>query len=282
MLLTEACHSSLQSCISTVFFNSLSKLISRFERWKMSDIFLRDFFFTMENKLNSHTDDFLKRQAKKIKKDQNISHIQALDVAAVELGFSNYKNFTNSRKISSSPKTGRIQFIPKEEVRDLFISKTALDPYRNLLIAGTNELLKSNFISLHYSEDETQYKKDGYLLTEIFGFPSVVIWRETSFEEIIISVWWKYNHKLHPQAELTGNSRERFTSSSPLAKRSQYKKFVGITATAWLERKDGKYLMGQKKERIIDVYTRKGEKTELQKMPQQSPLGYETEGKFYF
>ena len=236
----------------------------------------------MEKKLNSHTDDFLKRQAKRIKKDQNISHLQALDVAAVALGFSNYKNFTNSRKINPSVKTGRTHSTSSEEVRDLVISKTALDPYRNLLVAGTNELLKSNFIYLYYPEDETKYKKEGYILTEIFGFPSVVIWRETSFEEIIISVWWKYNHKLHPQAELTGNSRERFTSSSPLAKRSQYKKFVGITASAWLERKEGKYLMGKKKERIIDIYTRKGEKTELQKIQQQSPLGYETEGKFYF
>jgi hypothetical protein len=235
----------------------------------------------MNQKVNGHTDDFLKRQAKTIKKDQNITHVQALNVAAVEAGFNNYTHFLNSRKTVTLTKKNGIESktalpsIPQS-------SKRHLDPHRNLLIAGTNELLKRGLISLESLEDTSTYKEDGYLLTTIFNFPSVVLWQDIGFEELRISVWWKYDHSLHPQAELTGNSRENFTMSSPLAKRSKYKKFVGATASAWLERKSGKYIMGKQRERIFDIYTRKGEKTILETMPQQKPDGYDAEGKFYF
>lgn len=235
----------------------------------------------MNQKVNGHTDDFLKRQAKKIKKDQNISHVQALNVAAIEAGFNNYTHFLNNRKTVTLVQKSRIESktalpsIPKS-------SKNQLDPYRNLLIAGTNELLKRDLISLESLKDNSVYKEDGYLLTTIFNFSSVVLWQKIGYEEVRISVWWKYDHSFHPQAELTGNSREKFTMSSPLAKRSKYKKFVGITASAWLERKTGKYIMGKQREGIFDLYTRKGEKMILETMPQQKPEEYQVEGKFYF
>ena len=92
----------------------------------------------------------------------------------------------------------------------------------------------------------------------------------------------EYDHNAHPQAELRGNSRENFNNTSPLAKRAYYKKFVGITATGWLERKTGQYLMGKERDGIFDIYTRKGEKTQLEEIPTQKPLGFEAEGKFYF
>ena len=53
--------------------------------------------FTMKNNTTSQTEVHLKRQAKKIKKEQNITHTQALDIAAREAGFTNFKNFQNSQ-----------------------------------------------------------------------------------------------------------------------------------------------------------------------------------------
>jgi hypothetical protein len=230
----------------------------------------------MNQKINYiHTDEYLKRQAKKIKKELNIPYVQALDKAATQAGFSNWKHYLNSKSITLTIKKtiAKSTLILGEQP-----SKKSFNPYRNLLVAGTNELLNKNLISLDSSKN---HQEDGYLFTNIFDFPSVVIWREISFEEILISVWWKYDHRLHPQAELSGSSRENFTNSIPLAERKDYKKFIGVTASAWLERKNGKFLQGKENRGIVDIYTRRGEKTALEKMSYQKPNGYETEGKFY-
>ena len=44
----------------------------------------------------------VKRYAKKLKKELSITHTQALDRAAQEIGFSNYQNFLNRRKANDS------------------------------------------------------------------------------------------------------------------------------------------------------------------------------------
>lgn len=154
-----------------------------------------------------------------------------------------------------------------------------VNPYRKLLIDAVNELLTRNLISLDASIDRG--KEDGHIFLDILGYPSVVLWSDIGYEELRISVWWKYNHSLHPQANLTGDHKEKFNCSSPLANRLHFKKFVGITASGWLERKEGKYLQGRNYGGIVDLYTRKGEKDELQKVPAPKPKGFQIEGKVH-
>lgn len=236
--------------------------------------------FTMKKNTTSHTDGHLKRHAKKIKKEQNITHTQALDIAAREAGFTNFKNFQNSQLKKSVLKKGNVVQVPQKIFQPV-LSKI-LNPYRNLLVAGVNHLLKNKLITLEDSTTKNERDNQGYDFTEIFGFPSVVKWRDIGFGELEISIWWKYDHSKHPQAELEGNRRENFNNTTPLARKEHYKNFVGITASGWLERKEGKHLMGKDRERLIGIYTRKGEKSALEKMPLQVPLGFEAEGKFYF
>ena len=157
--------------------------------------------------------------------------------------------------------------------------KKAINPYRNLLVLAVNTLLDKRLISL---DGQSTDNEDGHTLIELFDYPSVVIWRSVSYDELEISVWWKYNHEKHPQANLNGNARENFRSSTPLADKAHYKKFVGVVASGWLERRTGKYLMGKKNEGLLKEYTRRGEKEELEKLPLQKPKGFEIEGKFYF
>ncbi|QKJ30309.1 hypothetical protein HQ865_11235 [Mucilaginibacter mali] len=73
---------------------------------------------------------------------------------------------------------------------------------------------------------------------------------------------------------MSGNFRENFNGTSSLAKRQHYKKFVGVTATGWLERKIGKYLQGEKRGGIVDVYTRNGEKAVLERIPNPRPQAF--------
>ncbi|KKX49782.1 hypothetical protein [Sphingobacterium sp. IITKGP-BTPF85] len=221
----------------------------------------------MNNKVNGHTGDFIKRQAKKIKKQENISHVQALDKASINAGFKNWKHFLNASKNLeqdiSQTKPATIQKV---------------NPYRNLLISAINTLLDKRIISLNGKSSDSE---NGHIFVELFGYPSVILWQDIGFDELRISVWWKYNHELHPQANLTGNARENFNGSSPLANRIHYKKFVGVIASGWLERSTGKYLQGKNREAIFDVYTRKGEKDELEKQSLQKPKAFGIEGKVY-
>jgi hypothetical protein len=234
----------------------------------------------MKKNTTSHQDGQLKRQAKKIKKEQNITHTKALDIAAIQAGFTNFKNFQNSlKKTGVAVKQNSTQI--SQEKSQPALSKIS-NPHRNLLVAGVNDLLNKKLIILDSPGSQNTRNDQGYVFTEIFGFPSVVKWRDIGFGELEISVWWKYDHSRHPQVELEGNSRENFNSTTPLARKELYKNFVGVTATAWLEREKGKHLMGKNRERLVGIYTRKGEKSELEKMPVQIPLGFEAEGKFYF
>lgn len=55
----------------------------------------------MDRKVTGHSADFIKRQATKLKKEMGIPHHEALDKAAQNAGFTNWKNFLNS---SASPR----------------------------------------------------------------------------------------------------------------------------------------------------------------------------------
>lgn len=54
----------------------------------------------MDNKINGHTEAFLKRQAKNIKKLEAVSYLVALDRAAVKAGFANWNHFKNLQRAS--------------------------------------------------------------------------------------------------------------------------------------------------------------------------------------
>lgn len=222
----------------------------------------------MNRKINSPLAVHIKRQATSIKKKEGITHFQALDKSAVMCGYHNWAHFINSNKVESS----------SVELNNS--QPNTMNPYRKLLVAGVNKLLSENLISL--DAKNKSYSESGYLVSQIFGYTTAILWEEISYEELRISVWWKYDHSLHPQANLTGNARERFTLEKPLAKKQQYKNFVGVVTSGWLERKQGEYIQGEKDRGFLRIYTRKGEKEELVRIPNPKPNGFKAEGKFRF
>lgn len=232
----------------------------------------------MDIKIQGHTAAYLKRQAKNIKKEQGISYQASLDKAAMNCGFMNWSHFINLLN-AATPDSKRNDSGSKEPPNGNVIPGQlglAINPFRKLLIAALNELLNRNLISLTAPPDSVD--ESGHVFLELFEYPSLVMWDDVGFEELRISVWWKYDHSKHPQANLTGNAKESFSCASPLANRVHYKKFVGITASGWLERKVGKYLQGKGNRGIFEIYTRQGEKAELEKIPMPAPHGFAIEG----
>jgi len=156
-----------------------------------------------------------------------------------------------------------------------------MDDFRKLLVLGMNEAIKQGRISLEGPPGNAPTDEDGHLFARIAGYPSVVLWNSISVGELRVSVWWNYDHSKHPQAESSGNARETFSLSNSLAKRAHYPKFVGATASAWLERKTGKHLQGHGKRGVFDTYLRADMKEKLRAIPDPTPEGYEAEGQFF-
>lgn len=229
----------------------------------------------MKQKTNEHNVEYIKRLAKKIKREQNITHHQALEIAAVNLGFSNWKHFLRNARENINNLSSKDNIA----VQPLLENKKN-DPYRNLLVAAVNKLIEEKHISL-ILEDVNEEREKGHIFLELFKHNSVIIWRNIGFGELSISVWWKYDHSKHPQANLEGSYRESFRSSEPLANKSHYRKFVGVAASCWLERLTGKYIQGKNRRGIFDIYTRKGELEILKELPIQKPKGYEISGRFH-
>lgn len=154
-----------------------------------------------------------------------------------------------------------------------------MNPYRKLLVLGLNELLIRGLLSLEW--DGSSNEEVAHIETTIAGHNTIIAWQGIGYGEVRLSVWWKYDHAQHPQAHLSGNSRESFCTSAPLAKKQHYPKFVGVVASAWLERKCGKYLQGKNNEAIFDQYTRKGELQNLRGLLNPTPQGFFHEGAFH-
>lgn len=149
-----------------------------------------------------------------------------------------------------------------------------MNNHRKLLVLGLNEMLKAG----RFSFDPAIVPPDGHLEVEIGEQPSIVIWRDIGSRETQLSVWWKYDHSKHPQAEYEGNMRERFNGPEPLAKPQHYPKFVGAFACGWLDRRNPAHLEGYGSESIFETYTRRGEAKALQAIPTPVPLGFVVEG----
>ena len=96
-----------------------------------------------------------------------------------------------------------------------------------------------------------------------------------------ISVWWDYDHKKHPQADLQGSFQEKFATRAPLAKENKLLLFVGAVASGWLERKDGKYLQGMGRRGILDHYIRRNDHQKLISLHDPKPMGFKIEGAFH-
>lgn len=243
----------------------------------MSGIFFSEIiYFKMKQESKKHNVEYLKRLAKTIKKQQNTTHHQSLDTVAKIIGFNNWKIFLENAKDNSKKDSS------KESISIKTLSEAEkVNPYRNLLVAAVNHLVNNKYISLNPINPNPE-QENGHVFLNLFGQPSVVLWSNRGFDELLISVWWKYDHINHPQANLEGNSKENFNLSSPLAKKQHYKKFVGVVASCWLERRTGTYLQGKNQDYISNIYTRRGELENLKKMPIQKPKGYKTSGLFHF
>jgi transcriptional regulator with XRE-family HTH domain len=150
---------------------------------------------------------------------------------------------------------------------------------RKLLIIAINILLKENKISLSVDDEKSGdfYGNggfDGYVITDIEGFKSAVIWNYISWGEIEIKVWWNYDEIEFKKLHQDGNP-------TPGCGYYELNRFTGCEVQGWLERKDGKFLQGEGKRGILRRYLSRKMKAELDNLKYEKPAGYKAKETFY-
>jgi hypothetical protein len=133
----------------------------------------------------------------------------------------------------------------------------------NLICAGVNDLVDRKLIDLDELEDLR-----GRLDTALFGKPARVLWRGIGFGELTITVWWNVK---------PGCGEEN--TERPLTK--QINRAVDACCTAWLERKEGKWIQVHKDGRLPKVwaYLSRTAQNYLSQQPEVIPNGYSRAGK---
>lgn len=147
----------------------------------------------------------------------------------------------------------------------------------NLVVTALNECIKRERIDLEATSSEDDQKKNEYLLCEIGERTTVINWYDIGFDELRFSVWWDYDHSKHPQQK-----DEKFNLSRPVAKREKLKDCLGACVSCWIERRTGKYIMGNDGDRLFDVYVRQSNFDALLNLPKVEPYGFKASGKYYF
>ena len=159
---------------------------------------------------------------------------------------------------------------------------TEMYSYRKLIILGINEIAQRELISLKFSgNDMPDDNEFGDIFADLAGVPSVIFWENIGYGELRVSVWWKYDHSKHSQANSYGDAIEQNLAPSPVANKIHYKEIVGATVTGWLERKDGPYIQGIGEQGFDEIYLRQSDRGQLQALRTPVPKGYRAEGKFY-
>jgi hypothetical protein len=88
----------------------------------------------MDRKINGHNADYLKRKAKNVSKELGITHTEALDLIAKDLGYADWYNLINNRKVEPLPKAAlRSPKVPEPPVLNYrnFMTGTIIGQHPN-------------------------------------------------------------------------------------------------------------------------------------------------------
>lgn len=144
---------------------------------------------------------------------------------------------------------------------------------RNVLVGGTNALVRSDQIGLSYNPKLEA--ENGYLKETLLGKLCVVSWNGIGSGELRISVWFDYKEEFHLYPS-------DYNSPRPIPKRCPLYKVVSACASGWLERKTGKFLQGVG---VNDLHPKSYLSYEgelyLSQQPMLKPEGFEASGRFF-
>lgn len=137
-----------------------------------------------------------------------------------------------------------------------------MHPTRKLMVLAINELLDQGKISL------TSSGEDGVIHCKLAGKPSSITYREISFDELSIVVWWDYEFAGRWPSQQ--NVKEYMRKGRP-----------GGTLVGWLERRTGPYVMGGKNNTLLCDVMRRDLRALLKEIPVPTANGFLPYGRMF-
>lgn len=142
-----------------------------------------------------------------------------------------------------------------------------------LMVIAINEAIKKGAITLEANPDGD---KRGHMMMDIAGRRSVLNWFDAGYEELRISLWWHYTPEMMP------TYRKKWLgepdSPTPGINRRFFRNILGACGTCYLERKTGKFIIGDSGSQFSSCYVREDSAPELDKIAAEEPAGYKTHG----
>ncbi|WP_275346951.1 hypothetical protein [Xenorhabdus bovienii] len=148
-----------------------------------------------------------------------------------------------------------------------------------LMVIALNDAIKKERIDLNgRSENKQQEKKYRYQELVIAGRRTIINWLDAGHDELRISVWWDY------QPEMMPTWRKQYiydcepTTATPQVARRFFRHILGACGSCYLERKTGKFFIGDEGNQFLDVYVNEDSVSYLNSIPAEEPQGYSTHG----
>lgn len=148
-----------------------------------------------------------------------------------------------------------------------------------LIIIALNEAINKGCIDLNgrSADSLTDNKKGHYELT-ILDKRTIINWFDIGYDELRVSVWWDYKPELMPTwRNQYLNELEPFTSRPQVPNRF-FRYILGACGSCHLERRTGKFIIGDENNQFFDVYVREDSERLLKNAELAEPKGYQTHG----
>ncbi|VEA68199.1 Uncharacterised protein [Serratia plymuthica] len=145
-----------------------------------------------------------------------------------------------------------------------------------LMVIALNKAISAGVIDLNGKSGEIN--KRGHIETDIGGLPTVINWFDAGYDELRVTVWWDYRPDLMPTWRKKHIGRLA-PGTVPNVARRFFGYILGACGSCYLERKTGKFIVGEAGNQFFDLYVREHSVYDLNSIVSEQPAGYETSGR---
>lgn len=145
-----------------------------------------------------------------------------------------------------------------------------------LMVIALNEVVRKGIINLNDVSVDTADKHKRVTML-IAGKPTILNWFDAGYDELRVSVWWDYQPELMPTWRKKHLSEP--VSATPSVNRKYFRHILGLCGSCYLERRTGKFIIGEEGSQFFSTYVREESVYALEQIRHESPAGYDTHGR---
>lgn len=148
-----------------------------------------------------------------------------------------------------------------------------------LMIIALNESINKGYIDLYGGSASPLIEgKNGCFELTVLEKSTVLNWCDAGYEELRVSVLWDYTPELMRTEGNRYLKELKASTPKPSVTHRFYGFILGARGSCYLERRTGKFIIGDKGKQFFDVDVREGSERILKNVELVEPDGYQTNG----